>query len=708
MLRASPRSRAGRSDGSRSEPAIWSSAEDGARPGGSGRRVDRLHRGRVRQDRPRRHVGVGVAAARGTGGRDPGVGTHGRGARGPAAGPCRHRDDRRVRPHVSRTRRHDARAGSLGEAPRVRGDAGLGRRARLRRTRVAQRRDRRLLGRESIAAALPPRRRAKVLMVAGAAAGIAAVFRAPLTGIVFGLEVPYTQDLARRALLPALVAASTSYLTYVALLGTGRIFEVSGGAAFDLRDLLGGFVVGLLCGTLARVGAWAIAHAKHLAIPVAVRVAGAGVALFALALVSHAWFVHSAQSRIRLRGNRLGARHQTALGLLVALFFVRFAATWFTVAGGGVGGLFIPSSPKARSRGTSSKPSPTHPIAGLFPTVGIAAFLGAGYRTPLAGVSFVAEATGQPGFVVPALLAAAASQLVMGRWSFAPDQRDERRPNLIPLEQLTVETLMSPNPDTVTADRPLDECLIEMARDNRRWVPVLDDEPLLRAPRAHRHREDPTRPVVPAHRTRRRSHRRPIRALQRDRRKHRAHDPRARRRSRRDHRRRARQRASSRSATSPTSNASSTDSTPTRSRPRQASIATPSARSSAWRCQSPAARVTTTRSAPSACQASRCSASTDGEPVIERVGDRRRGHAEHAVGVGHPPHEPARSGSSGSPSSATARLPVIVGIGRPRSSASSRKRAIRCASWSAGIGMANQPSAPRRYAPVRRRSRHPR
>ena len=35
---------------------------------------------------------------------------------------------------------------------------------------------------------------------------------------------------------------------------------------------------------------------------------------------------------------------------------------------------------------------------------------------------------------------------------------------------------MSPNPDTVTADRPLDECLIEMSRENRRWVPVLDDE----------------------------------------------------------------------------------------------------------------------------------------------------------------------------------------------------------------------------------------
>ncbi len=102
---------------------------------------------------------------------------------------------------------------------------------------------------------------AKVLMVAGAAAGIAAVFRAPLTGVVFALEVPYTQDVARRALLPALIAASTSYVTYVAILGTGRIFAISGSAAFDTRDIVGGFAVGLLCGGLARIGAWAIGHA---------------------------------------------------------------------------------------------------------------------------------------------------------------------------------------------------------------------------------------------------------------------------------------------------------------------------------------------------------------------------------------------------------------------------------------------------------------
>ena len=53
----------------------------------------------------------------------------------------------------------------------------------------------------------------------------------------------------------------------------------------------------------------------------------------------------------------------------------------------------------------------------LFIVVGVAAFLGAGYRVPLAAVMFVAETTGRASFVVPALLAAVAAELVMGRSS---------------------------------------------------------------------------------------------------------------------------------------------------------------------------------------------------------------------------------------------------------------------------------------------------
>ena len=55
--------------------------------------------------------------------------------------------------------------------------------------------------------------------------------------------------------------------------------------------------------------------------------------------------------------------------------------------------------------------------------IGIAAFLGAGYRVPLAAVMFVAETTGRPNFIVPALFAAVAAELVMGEQSITTYQR---------------------------------------------------------------------------------------------------------------------------------------------------------------------------------------------------------------------------------------------------------------------------------------------
>lgn len=313
---------------------------------------------------------------------------------------------------------------------------------------------------------------AKVLMVAGAAAGVAAVFKAPLTGIVFAMEVPYRQDLARRSLLPALVAAATSYLVFVSLLGTEPVLRTGGTAPFDRRDLLGGLAIGLICGALARIGAWAVQQAKQLRVALTIRVGVAGATLFGLALVTEHYYGAPLTLGSGYDAIEWAQSHETAVGLLATLFVLRFAATWLMVAAGGVGGLFIPLVTQGALLGQLVQALVHGRNPMLFTTVGIAAFLGGGYRTPLAGVAFVAEATGQPGFVVPALLAAAASQLVMGRWSFSPYQRAERRPEPIMLGRMQVRELMTPNPDTIDEDTSLDRCADVMMSARRRWAPV--------------------------------------------------------------------------------------------------------------------------------------------------------------------------------------------------------------------------------------------
>ena len=273
---------------------------------------------------------------------------------------------------------------------------------------VAQRRIHRALG------AIDP----NVLLVAGAAAGIAAIFKAPATGAVFAIEVPYQDDLARRMLLPALVGAASGYVALAAVNGTAPLFPISGSPPISFADLAGAAVLGVAAAFGARVFAWMLRRAKLAASGghAALRVVGAGCAIAAMFAVGR---VLTGESLVLTPGYgvvvwALDPRH--SVPMLLAILVLRCLATTATVAGGGVGGLFVPLVVAGALLGRA--------FAGafgldesLFLVLGIAAFLGAGYRVPLAAVVFVAESTGRPGFVVPALIAAVVAELLMGKTS---------------------------------------------------------------------------------------------------------------------------------------------------------------------------------------------------------------------------------------------------------------------------------------------------
>jgi len=265
----------------------------------------------------------------------------------------------------------------------------------------------------------------RTLLVAGAAAGVAAIFKAPATGAIFALEVPFRDQMARRMLLPALVASASGYLTFVALSSTNPIFsfESDRGTAFEYRDLVGAILIGVTCAVGARAFSRLIRAAKAFTLrPIVVRLALTSTTLAILFVVSRGLTGESLT--IGPGYEVIGwLAEEHSLWLLAAIFAMRALATATTLAGGGVGGLFVPLVVGGAivGRAVGDIVNPLDPT--LYVLLGIAAFLGAGYRVPLAAVVFVAEATGQPGFIVPALFAAVAAELVMGDQSITTFQR---------------------------------------------------------------------------------------------------------------------------------------------------------------------------------------------------------------------------------------------------------------------------------------------
>jgi len=309
---------------------------------------------------------------------------------------------------------------------------------------------------------LEPRDR-RIMLISGAAAGMAAVFRAPLTGLVFALEMPYKDDLAHEALLPSLIASVVSYITLAFFLGAKPIFDFSSATSFTGRDLVWCALLGVAIGIIAMtfsitfrrardfVVKWAVPHWAKLA------VGGLLTGLCGLAFV-----LIFKDSLVPLGPNYeavgliLGTQH-TPYELIV-FGVLKLGATIFSLASGGVSAMFVPLFLTGGSFGTAFGQLAVHSSSvELYAAVGMAAFISAGYKTPLAAAVFVAEATGGHAFIIPALIGSAVAYAVSGDSSVSGDQHLHEGVRVQELRDIKVSEFMQRNVISVQGSLSLRE-----------------------------------------------------------------------------------------------------------------------------------------------------------------------------------------------------------------------------------------------------------
>jgi H+/Cl- antiporter ClcA len=252
----------------------------------------------------------------------------------------------------------------------------------------------------------------RLLVACGAGAGMAAAYGVPLGGALFAVEV-LRGVLALRLVLPALMASLiATAVSWLALpdAPTYVIPAYPASPSTVVWALLAGPVAGFVSVFYIRMIAWADRNKptgwRRLAAPV--------LALGLLGVVSIQF--------PQILGNgkdlsQLAFTDQVAPMLMLALLFLKPAATALCLGSGVPGGLFTPSLTLGALLGGIlglgwSWLWPGAP-AGLFAVIGAGAVLAATTHGPISAVVLIIELTGRDrSFILPLLLAVATATIV--------------------------------------------------------------------------------------------------------------------------------------------------------------------------------------------------------------------------------------------------------------------------------------------------------
>jgi chloride channel protein, CIC family len=252
----------------------------------------------------------------------------------------------------------------------------------------------------------------KLLVACGAGAGMAAAYGVPLGGALFALEV-LRGVLALRLILPALLASAIAAgISWLALPNapTYLIPAYSTSASIALWALLAGPIAGVVSVGYVRVIAWADRNKPK----GWQRVVAPTLALGLLGIVSIAF--------PQILGNgkdivQLAFTNQVTPLLLLALLFLKPAATVMCLGSGVPGGLFTPSLALGALLGGVLGYAwgllwPGVP-PGLFAVIGAGAVLAATTHGPISAAVLIVELTGRDrSFILPLLLAVGTATVV--------------------------------------------------------------------------------------------------------------------------------------------------------------------------------------------------------------------------------------------------------------------------------------------------------
>ena len=322
----------------------------------------------------------------------------------------------------------------------------------------------------------------RALVLSGVAAGISAVFKAPLGALMFALEVPYKRDVEVEYITPIAVASFTGYTVSSIVLGPLPIISfrkpIPGGMEFPWLTVM---MLGVVMGLAARLYVKTFYSVREMIFrkvnsPVLRPAIGGLIAGLITALIP----ASAGQGYWIVNGIMQGSLVYAPLALIVA-GVGKIMATSFGVGSGGSGGVFAPSlvAGALLAAGITSMISSSY--IGALTLIGMASFFAAASKTPLATTIMVAEMSGGYSMIPATILAVSLAYVVSGGDSIYASQVDTRldSPFYLGIEarelfkKFLVKQVMS-KPVAVFEWQTLREALQTMINSGLSGLPVID------------------------------------------------------------------------------------------------------------------------------------------------------------------------------------------------------------------------------------------
>jgi len=273
-------------------------------------------------------------------------------------------------------------------------------------------------------------RERRILLVAGVAAGISAVFRTPLGAALLAVEVLYRDGFEADALIPAILASVVAYSVVISIFGESTLFSHAARFPFVPGHLP---LYGMLALFVAGLAAWFAAALRRsrqlfhaLPVPAWGRPALGGLALGALCtpiIVLAGVRAGTEGQGLGVLGGGYGAVQAaisgaswlpggwSAVRLLLLLSVAKLAAASLTIGSDGSAGDFAPSLAigglfgGAFGRACQLILGDASIDPGGFALVGMGVFYGGIAHVPLSALVLVCELAGNYDLLVPLMLA---------------------------------------------------------------------------------------------------------------------------------------------------------------------------------------------------------------------------------------------------------------------------------------------------------------